>query len=78
MFSVSIPRIFEITEKASVVESLLSYVTGEISAFCDSVKNSNTWTGMFRKVDLLESSRNFLLTGVANLQSYSHAYSLNS
>ena len=46
MFSVSVPRIFEITGKASVVESLLSKVTGEISVFCNSVKKSNTCIGM--------------------------------
>ena len=52
MFSVSVPRIFEIIGKTSVVESL-SKVTGEISAFCNSVKKSNTCIGMFRKVALL-------------------------
>ena len=78
MFSVSVPRIFEITGKAPVVESLPSKVTGEISAFCNSVKKSNTCIGMFRKVALLEISSNLLLTGVARLQSYSQACSLNS
>ena len=33
-----VPRIFEITGKASVVELLLSKVAGEISAFCNSVE----------------------------------------
>ena len=55
MFLVSVPRIFEIAGKASVVESPLSEVTGKISAFCNSAKNSNLC--MFRKVALLEISR---------------------
>ena len=78
MFSVSVKRIFEISGKASVVESLLSEVTGEISEFCNSAKSSNTCIGMFRKVALLEMLRNPLLTGVADVQSYSQACSLNS
>ena len=78
MFSASVPRTFEIAGKASVVELLLSKVTGEISAFCNSFKNSNRCIGTFRKVAVVEISRNPLLTGVAHLQSYSQACSLNS
>ena len=78
MFSESVPKNFEITKKASVVESLLSKVAGEISAFYNSVENSNSCIGIFRKVALLEISRNPLFTGIPRLQSYSLASSLNS
>ena len=67
----SVTRIFGITEKAPVVESLLFQITGEIAAFSNSVKNSNTYLDIFRKVTLLETSENPLITGVAHLQLYS-------
>ena len=67
----SVTRIFGITEKAPVVESLLFQITGEIAAFSNSVKNSNTYLDIFRKVTLLETSGNPLITGVAHLQLYS-------
>ena len=78
MFSESVPKNFEITKKASVVESLLSKVAGEISAVYNSVENLNTCVDTFQKVALLDISRNPLLTGVLRLQSYSQSYSLNS
>ena len=46
MFSVSDPRIFKIAGRASVVELLLRKVTGKISAFQNSVKNSIMCIGM--------------------------------
>ena len=70
MYSVSIPSIFEITGEASVVEeSFYSKVT-EISAFCNSVRNSHTSTGMFRKVALLEILKSPPLTGVVWLRKF--------
>ena len=72
MVSMSVPIIFFflINEKVPVVESLFSEVTGEIYALSNYFENSNTCIGIFRKAALL--------TGVARLQSYSQAYSLNS
>ena len=35
MFPVSVPRIFEIVGWATVMDTLFSKVTEEISAFCD-------------------------------------------
>ena len=67
----SVPRIFEIVGIASLMESVFSKVTGEISTFHDSVENCITLSGMFRKIALLEISRNSLLGGVAVLQSTS-------
>ena len=78
MFSASAPRIFEITGKASLVDLLLTKVTGEISVFCNSFKNSQTFIVMFQKLALVEISRTPLLTGVAHLQPYGQACSLNS
>ena len=71
MFLVSVPRIFEIVGRASLMESVFSKVTGEISTSHDSVVNCITFSGMFRNVALLEISRNSLLGGVAVLQSTS-------
>ena len=67
----SVPRIFEIVGRASLMESVFSKVTGKISTFHDSVVNCITFSGMFRNVALLEISRNSLLGGVAVLQSTS-------
>ena len=78
MFSESVPKNFEITKKAPVVESLLSKVAGEISAFYNSVENLNTCIDTFQKVALLDISRNPLLTEVLRLQYYSQSYCLNS
>ena len=78
MFPVSIPRIFEINGKVSVVELLLSEVAGEISTFCISVENFNTRIGMSQKVVLLEIWKSPLLSRFARSQSYSQAYTLNS
>lgn len=69
---------FLINEKVPVVESLFSEVTGEIYALSNYFENSNTCIGIFRKAALLKILRSSLLTGVARLQSYSQAYSLNS
>ena len=75
MFSVSVLKIFEITGKASVVESLLSKVAREISrTFFNFLKCSS----MFREEALQEISRNPLSTRVARFQPYIQAYSLNS
>ena len=67
MFLVSVPRIFKITGKATVVESLFNKLTEEISAFYNSFENSITCIGMLRKVAILEVSRIPLSTGVAGL-----------
>ena len=69
MISVSVPRIFKITERASVVELLFIKVTEGISAFYNSAENSISWISMFRKEALVEISRNSLLTGFLHLQS---------
>ena len=37
----SVPKIFKIVERASMVESLFSKVAGVISTFCNFVKNFN-------------------------------------
>ena len=78
MVSMSVPIIFFflINEKVPVVESLFSEVTGEIYALSNYFEN--TCIGIFRKAALLKILRSSLLTGVARLQSYSQAYSLNS
>ena len=55
MFPVSITRIVKI---ASVVKSLFTKVTEEITAFCSSFENSIKCIGVFRKVALLVISRN--------------------
>ena len=67
MFPVSVPVIFKISWRASVLKSPFNKVTRDISAFCNSFKNSSTCIGMFRKVVLLRVSRSPLLTGVAGL-----------
>ena len=66
MFLVSVPRIFKVAGRSSVVEP-----AGESSAFCNSFEKSITYIGMFRKVALLEILRSCLLTGVVGLQSTS-------
>ena len=68
-FPVSVERIFTIAWKAPVVDLFFSKVTGAVSAFHNFCENSVTCNNMFRKVALLEISRNFLLTGVVGLQS---------
>ena len=67
MFSTSVPRIFKTTWKVSMVESLFSKVTEEMSAFHISVGNTNTCISMFWKVVFLEISISSLLTGVEGL-----------
>ena len=67
-FLQSLPKIFEIAGRASVVESTFSKVTEEISTF-RKFENSTSCLGIFRKVTLLEAQRNSLLTGVAAVQS---------
>ena len=70
MFTVSVARVFKIPERATVVESPLNKVTGiTSSAFYNSVKNSVTWVGIFRKMAVLQIWRNTLLMRVAGLQS---------
>ena len=52
-----------------MVESLFSTLTGEMSACCkNSFEISNTWIS-FRKVTLLENSRDPLLIVASGLQS---------
>ena len=61
MFRVIVPRIFKIAGKASVVESLFSKVTGEISTFYNSFENSVACIlACSKKYTLLEISRNSL------------------
>ena len=52
--------------QTSLVKSLLGKVTAEISSFYNSVRNS-TRTGMFRKVSLVEVSRNSLLKRTSDI-----------
>ena len=71
MFPMSVPITFKIAATASLVESLFSKVTGEISAFCNSVENSIICIGIIEKVALLVISINSLLTGAVGFQSTS-------
>ena len=64
IFSVSVPIIFVIVGRASVMYTLFSKVIGEISAFCNIAEISNSCIGMFRKVALLEIPKSPLLTAV--------------
>ena len=65
MSFVSVPRIFKVTWKASVVDLFYSKVTEETSAYYNSFENSFKWIGIFRKACPLEISRNSLLRRVA-------------
>ena len=75
MFSVSVPRSFKIARRASAMESsfnklLFSKVTGEISAFYNSVENFIKCIGMSRIVALLEMLGNFLSNQSCRLTVY--------
>ena len=70
-------RIFKITWRASVVESLFSKVTGGSFLFYNSFENSITCIGAFKKVPLPEILRNSLLTEVAVLHSLRSVASSN-
>ena len=68
MVSCKLSENFKICWKASVVESIFSKATEEISVFYNSFENSITQIVIFRKEALLEISRNSLLNGVAGSQ----------
>ena len=69
MFPVSVPRIFKIAGRVSVVKAPFGKIRGEISGLYKAAENSIACIDMFRKVVLLEILRNSLLTRVAVLQS---------
>ena len=68
MVSCKLSENFKICWEASVVESVFSKATEEISAFYNSFENFIAQIVMFRKEALLEISRNLLLNGVADSQ----------
>ena len=69
MFLVSVPRIFKIAWRMSLIESPHSNVTGKTSAFYNSFGNFVKCIGMFQKVALPLISRKSILTRLASLQS---------
>ena len=56
MLPMSVPRIFKVVGRASLMDTLFSTVTGEISAFFNIAKMSNSCFSIFRKLALLENS----------------------
>lgn len=67
-FPLTVPWIFNVALRMSVVESFFSKETGKNSAFCNSVQNSITCMSRLQKVTRLENRANFLLTRVAEFQ----------
>ena len=53
------------------MESLFSKITGEITAFCNTIENFVTFIGIFLRVAFLEISVSSLIIKTAGLQSTS-------